>query len=386
MILVVIIAFISFIVMSLPGGMLGVAWPAMRDTFQVSLDALGALLLTAAIGRTIMSFVSGQLINRVGLGRVLLFGSLLLDISLIGYVVAPSWQILNVSAFLSGIGGGMMVVGINAYFAKNHSPRLMNWLHASFGVGITIGPVVMTVVLDAGGLWRWGYVVALILQLIVTASYILIRQGWRLGQSERATPDRIASSANALGLHTLKFPVVWLGMLLFFTTSGTEATVGSWAFSLLHEARGVPLKVAGLWVSVYWGSFTVSRVLFGLVINRLNLRQVLRVNMFIVGVGGLLIWLNFSSLVNFLGLILIGFALAPVFPLLVLKTPERVGQHHAENAISYQIGSASLGLALLPGITGILANNISLEVVGPVIIVAASMMIIVHETIIRRSQ
>ena len=380
------LAFFTFLVLSFPEGLLGVAWPTMRATFQVSLDALGTILLVGTAGSIAVSFVSGRLIRWLGLSRFLFFGILVRAISLVLYVFSPTWGTLIIAVFVAGMGIGAIDVGINAYFSENHSPRLMNWLHASFGVGVTIAPLVMTAILSRGYLWRWGYVVALGFQVCVIIGYLIFRINWQPKQTQAATQLPADASPKGANLHTLRLPVVWLGMVLFFMTSGAEAVIGNWSFSLLHEIRGISLETAGLWVSIYWGSFTVGRILFGLFINNLNLQQVLKVCMVAVGIGGLLIWLNLAHVVSFLGLALIGFALAPVFPLLVFKIPDYVGKSHAKNAIGYNFASASLGLSLLPGLTGILANNFSLEVVGPVVIVAASVMILINEMITQRKQ
>ena len=79
--------------------------------------------------------------------------------------------------------------------------------------------------------------------------------------------------------------------------------------------------------------------------------------------------INVSDALSFMGLVLIGFALAPIFPLLITATPKRLGKH-ATNAIGLQIGAAGLSLAILPALAGVLATAINLEIIGPYLIVA----------------
>jgi hypothetical protein len=43
------IAYAGFVVLGLPDGLLGVAWPSLRNTFGVSLDAMGLLLLPSTL-------------------------------------------------------------------------------------------------------------------------------------------------------------------------------------------------------------------------------------------------------------------------------------------------------------------------------------------------
>jgi fucose permease len=80
-------------------------------------------------------------------------------------------------------------------------------------------------------------------------------------------------------------------------------------------------------------------------------------------VGAILFWWNPIALVGVAGVLIVGFAMAPVFPGLVSSTSQRVGQRHAGNTIGIQISAAGLGGALLPALAGILAERISLETI-----------------------
>ena len=80
-----------------------------------------------------------------------------------------------------------------------------------------------------------------------------------------------------------------------------------------------------------------------------------------------------------------GMAFAPLFPLLQLATPGRLGNEHAANAIGFQTAAGYLGVGLLPALAGLLAERISLEIVGPFLLGGAVTMALVHEAIVRRS-
>jgi fucose permease len=178
--------------------------------------------------------------------------------------------------------------------------------------------------------------------------------------------------------------VVWLSLAVFFFVSGMEATAGNWAFTLFTEGRGETIVAAGQWVSAYWASFTAGRVLFGLLGERLAPVSVLRGTMLLAMLGAGLLWWHPTDGVSYLGLVLFGLALAPMFPLLILETPRRVGKKYADQVIGFQIGVAGLGLAALPALAGVLADRISLEIVPPFVVIGIVILIIFHETVLRR--
>ena len=67
----VILAYVAFIALGMPDGLLGVAWPSIRHSFAIPLDAIGMLITASVAGYMTSSFLSGPLLARLGVGRVL---------------------------------------------------------------------------------------------------------------------------------------------------------------------------------------------------------------------------------------------------------------------------------------------------------------------------
>jgi fucose permease len=383
-ILLIGIAYAGFIVLGLPNGLLGVAWPSIRGSFGISLDAVGVLLIATTTGYLLSSFSSGPLISRIGVGTLLTVSSLIAGVGFLGYSVAPTWWFMILCGLLAGAGAGAIDAGLNSYFATNHGANLMNWLHAFFGFGAMLGPIVMTAVFNLGQSWRWGYVAVGVLQMLFTLCLALTRGRWRLGGTQPSSQANPAQGAGKVsGVDTLRLPVVWFGIALFFVFTGVEGSAGQWPYSLFTEARGVAPGVAGLWVSIYWGSLTVGRMLFGLVTDRLGVVRTIRLCMVGVALGSACIWCN-VAIVSFVGLALVGFCVAPLFPSLISVTPGRAGAAHAANAIGFQVASASLGIPIISGLAGVLAERMGLEIVGPFLLATSVVMLVLHEAIVRR--
>ena len=154
-----------------------------------------------------------------------------------------------------------------------------------------------------------------------------------------------------------------MSALLFFLYCGAEVSLGTWTYSLLIESRGIAPAVAGLWAGSYWATFTVGRVVAGLYAKRVG------VNLMVLGglvgafCGALLLVWNPSQSANLLAVALIGFSIAPIFPALMSGTSQRVGAHFAANTIGLQMAATGLGTAVIPSLVGVLARQISLEIV-----------------------
>src|SRR4051794_35114804 len=138
------LAAIAFVSLGLPDGLLGVAWPSMHEFFGVELDALGALLIATTTGYVVSSFSSGRLLRRSNLGTVLAGSCLLTASGLLGYASARHWLPVLALGSVLGLGAGAIDAALNTYVATHHSARMLNWLHACFGVGAASGPLIMT--------------------------------------------------------------------------------------------------------------------------------------------------------------------------------------------------------------------------------------------------
>ena len=372
------IALVAFVSLGLPDGVLGVAWPSIRRSFGLPASQLGSLLATAMAGYLLSSFSSGALVARLGVGRVLLWSSVLMVVNSFAYALAPAWIVMVAAGLLAGLGAGAIDAGINAFAAARFSPRLVSWLHASYGVGAMLGPLLMTAVVTSRLGWRWGYVVIGCLLAAMAVSFLVTIPLWTMAPPERVAPGEVSEPAVSLA-ETLRRPRVWLNVALFFVYTGLEVSAGQWTYSLFTEARGLAAGAAGVWVAIYWAGLTAGRVVSGALANRLAAHALLRIGTLGALVGTLLIWWDPGMGAGLLGLAALGFALAPIYPTLIAETPARLGQSHATSAIGFQVAGAYLGTAVIPGLTGLLATRAGLGVIGPCLVGTAAILLLLQE-------
>src|SRR5215213_11277701 len=177
--LILLLAYTGFVGLGLVNSLMGVAWPSVRETFGLPLDALGILLIANTIGYMLASAVSGRLMSLMNTGTMLALSCCVAAISLLASGSSPFWLLLVVLGFTTGLSGGTIDGGLNAYAAAHFSPRAMNWLHACFGIGATLGPAIMTGVIVYGLSWRIGYVIVGAVQLALALCFVFTRQLWR---------------------------------------------------------------------------------------------------------------------------------------------------------------------------------------------------------------
>jgi len=332
----------------------------------------------------VSSFSAGYIASLIGVGPLLVINASSVALGLLVYAATPTWWILVLAGFLTGLGSGATHVGLNAHFTAHFGAQAMNWLHACFGLGTTLGPLGMTALFGAGLSWRWAYGATGVWLIVQAVAFYATRARWT-GSTEEARRDSARAEDKKGTLETLRLPIMWLSLLVFFAYTGVESTAGQWAYSLFTNARSISAVTAGMWTSIYWGGLPAGRLLLAPFANRVGTASLLRICMVSVALGAGLLWWHPSNLLSFVGLVLMGFAQGPVFPSLVWATRRRVSVGHVDNAVGFQVAVASLGGAGLSSAAGVLARQLTLETVGPSLFAWPAAMAILHEMTLHRA-
>jgi len=359
-----VLAFTAFIALGMPDGLTGVAWPSIRVSFNLPLDALGLFLFAGMTGYLTSSSLSGPVVGRWGIGRVLAASCAMTGVGLIGYTLVPVWGMMVLLGLVSGLGAGAIDSGLNAFVAAHFGERMMQWLHASYGIGITSGPVIMTFALTHLNSWRLGYIMVGLFQLFLALCFASTLTAWehKKADMEEREPRRLTEYHTSLA-ETLRRPTAWMSAGLFFLYTGAEVSLGTWAYTLLVESRGIDAGSAGLWVGSYWAFFTAGRLAAGLYAKRMGVHLIVIFSLMLALLGAAWLWWNPSDQANLWAVALIGLAIAPVFAALMSGTSGRVGVPFAANTIGMQLAAGGLGAAIIPGLVGVLARRTSLEVI-----------------------
>lgn len=379
-ILLLILAYLAFISLGLPDAVTGVAWPGMRETFHLPQSGLGLISIALGSGYVLSSFLGGTLTHKLGVGWLLSLSSLLVTLAMFGQAFTPWWLLFLAFSVILGLGSGAIDAGINTYAAGQFSARHVNWLHACYSLGATIGPLIMTAAFVGMGSWRLGYGIVGGMILALTMAFLFTHRLWD-------TPESAEGAKSTLPLdRVLRHPLVWLQIIIFFIYTGLELMVGNWCFTVLTESRHVSAEAAGFLASGYFGSIGVGRVLFGAITDRIGVDRLLRVVTLTAMLGAALFVVGSPLPLSLAGLFLLGLSLAPIFPSLMSRTPARLGADYAAHAVGFQVSAATVGSAGMSALAGVLAVRLGLEIIPQLALGLAAALWVLHELLLRSAR
>jgi fucose permease len=364
------ITFLAFVSIGFPDAVLGVAWPLMRVTFDRNLSNLGFILIFSGTGYFLSGIVAGRALDRLGVGRLLMISTTLVSLGLFGYALSPSFWLLMLAALFIGLGSGAVDAGLNFYAAEHFSVTIMNWLHAFFGVGAMVGPLIMASVFAAGGGWRIGYFIVAGIIAVMAIIFALTLNRWNDGGHHETGTAKVRVSVNDV----LRMPAVWIQIAIFFVMCGIEASAGNWTATIMAEKFGASESVAGIWAGVFWGAMAVGRIVVVPLSRDMNPARLIQICTWALLAGSLLMTRDQQVLFQ-AGLIIFGLGMAPMFPTLMSLTPLRFGTGVSLHTIGFQVSAGTLGIVSIPTLSGILAESTSMTafawvmVLGSVIVI-----------------
>ena len=372
------IIYLGDISLGLPDKILDAAWIPMSESLAVPLRYGGFIPLVLCLCSSVSASASGLILRKIGTGRLLAVCGAVTGISLLGCGFSPVFALLLAFAVPLGFGQGAIDTGMNFYVSKHYSSRDMSWLHCCWGVGATLGPLIASVFLQSTGSWRSAYFAIGAVQVLLAVFFCSTIGLWDRARRDEEAEDRDAAASSSMDAadgkcrFSLDF---WLCVLIFFLYCGIEAGAGLWGCAFLTRSRGMELNTAQYVVTAYWGMLTAGRFLLGFTADRLGNRLLST----IAGAGVLLaaglLLVPADGFLPSAALLLIGFALAPIYPCLMHEATRRGFNDATAAALTGLQGAASMvGIMIVPPVIGYAGDLISMEALPVFAAVLAALM------------
>jgi fucose permease len=363
-----VIIYLAFISLGLPDSLLGTAWPVMRLDIDAPLAAAGIVSMTVTVGTILSSLASGTVIKKLGTGKITFISCLMTASALLGFSISPSLFWLIILSIPLGLGAGTVDSALNNHVATHYKAHHMSWLHCFWGVGATLGPIIMSNFISGGSSWRKGYLTVSILQFTLTVLLFFTLPLWNRAEKAEAinendiSTDENTNAVKASEVKPLQIKGVKLALISFLFYCGTEATMGLWGSSFLVQTKGLPAATAAQWVSLYYGGITLGRLITGFITMKVRNTKIIRTGQIIALSGAALLLLPLPSIFSLIGFLLVGLGCAPIFPCMIHETPVRFGKEHSQKIIGYQMALAYTGSALLPPFLGVIASRTTMMI------------------------
>lgn len=350
-----IIIYIAFIGLGIPDSLFGTAWPAIYSEFELPISFGSFVTIIISCGTVLSSVISSKIISRLGTNKVSAYSTLLTALALLGFSFAPNLWVMCFWAIILGIGAGAIDVALNNYVAIHYSATHMSFLHCFYGVGVSVSPYILSLVIAGNFGWRGGYRIAFAIQLIITLLLFLSLPLWRKAHGGENESEENTHKDLSFG-SVLKIPGVKMMCSLFIASCAIECTCGGWGSTFLVEYKHLSADKAAQIIMIYYIGMTLGRFLSGVLAAKLHSWKIIKLGQIVLGLALLMLILPGGVYLCALGMFLIGLGNGPLFPNFNYLTPENFGSDISQSVIGIQMASAYIGIMLAPTLCGLLGQ------------------------------
>jgi fucose permease len=308
--------------------------PSLARSFHLSDSESGLLFFYIFSGMAI-----GALLCRGNYARVLMSGLFALTVACFCFPWI-SRPVLHPFAFFFGASVGAPMTAVSLFAGRNYPIRrasVLTVLNFSWSAGAMLAPL-MVARLIAVSSWRTAFIVlacAAGLATLVVSTTI------------RDTNETARETLETKGLLNLRLIVVFA--LFFLLEVGMETMFGAWISTYVLRVTGTSFALAAAATAIYWTGFLVSRGLSSLLLIHVSPGHLLWLSVPVALGASVLLIESHSPRSLTLAILLLGIALAPIFPVGLAAFFDRA-RHSSDTR--FVLALSGIGASFFPWLVG----------------------------------
>jgi fucose permease len=244
--------------------------PEVIEQFRLSMTAASAFQYATMAGIAAGALLLGYLADRLGPRYTIVIGLSLYGLSSLIFALSDEFVAFVGLLGMAGLGisifkiGALTLIGDISASTGSHT-RVMNTVEGFFALGAIAGPAIVATLIDRGMSWKWLYLVAAVLCVVLVAIAGKVRYPDSKRETGRASPREmlvVMGDRAALGFSFLIFMYVaaevaiyvWMPTLLQAYT-GSPAWLAIYALTIFFVLRALG-RFLGVWLLGFlpWGA------------------------------------------------------------------------------------------------------------------------------------
>jgi fucose permease len=259
-------SFVAFFLFGWVDNLKGPTLPSVLQELDFNYSQGGTLVLSAYVGFLIATLLTGVLSDKAGNKAVIFVACACLLPGLFGYGSSYSFALLLLAMVAIGLGLGALEVGGNLIIVDlyvQEKGRYLNLLAFFHGAGSMLAPVYAGQMLSRGFSWRTVYHGSLIVVLILTVYFLLIRY-----------PKKASAESHSLDFAHLGKSAFTVDMLLYYLLIAVyvaaEIGFGAWLVEFLQQVKGQSIMLSSLSLAFFFGAITAGRFLGSFLVEKIG--------------------------------------------------------------------------------------------------------------------
>ena len=310
----------------------GPLMPIIKTYYHVNYMSMGMFLSAGSAGYILSTFIGGFIAEKFGHKFLLSIGLTLIILGILSFIFCSDFIVFLIMVFVMYLGVGSLEIGLNTaaslVFVANQA-LMMNLLHFFYGFGATVTPGITGNFIRNNFTWQNIYIMVACL----TAVLFVILMFVKFPREKYRNVKIRESYLKIIG----KKSILLLAVIISFYVA-SEMGVGSWLVTFLKGAYNLTYAQSSYYLSLFFGTYTVGRLLGGFIVERIGYIKSLITFSF---ASVLFIFLGMAGKNFILFLSLAGFFYSIIFPT-VMAVVMKCYKEHTSLIMSFIITMSSV--------------------------------------------
>ena len=328
-----------FALTGIADAIVGPILPSLARTYQLSDSQSGVLFFWIFAG-----MATGALLCRGDYARILMAGLLAMTVGCLCFPWIPR-PVLYPFVFFFGVSIGAPMTAISLFAGRNfpaHRASTLTMLNFTWSAGAMLAPLLAARMLAVSS-WRSVYLVLACASAVAFVSVVFtIRDS---NEPAHITPETT---------EVRNLRIVALFAFFFFFEVGMETMFGAWIPTFVLRSTRTTMELAATAGSIYWTGFIVSRALSPLLLWRVRSGRFLQFALPTALLASLLLIGTRTAALTCTGVLLLGLALAPIFPVALAAFLDRA-RHSSDSR--FILALSGFGGSLFPWLAGWISSR-----------------------------
>ena len=337
------VVFVSYVLYGLSGNLLNSVWPKVAGDIGAAVALLGVAATLCNVTSGVTSAFVYKIRRKYGTNITISIGLAFMALCLVLYGVAKNIYVIIIGFIILGIGNAIVDVGANSYIIKAYDAKKVSLLHACWGIGSSIGPMIMAFSISFLNNYRAGFAIGAIIVIAVFVLMRFMKRKWEANKEKVAkeivelhSVSEEEKSSNRKFTDVIKIDLALIVMICFFFGNALNGLMNTWIATIYVEQRHLTVIEGANLATVFFASLTITRIILGFIASNFKTKTVILFGIILSIVGiGIMFIKSTNMHFLYLNVAILGIGISPIIPFLNHYLKDLFGENNVGEILSF---------------------------------------------------
>lgn len=388
------IIFVSYVLYGLSGNLLNSVWPTVAEDIGTAVAVLGIVSTLCNVTSGVTSAFVYKIRRKFGTNITVSIGLAFMALCLISFFFAKNIYVVGLGFILLGIGNAIVDVGANSYIIKAYDAKKVSLLHACWGIGSSIGPMIMALSITILGNYRLGFAIGAVIIIAVFTLMRFMKRKWEANKAgvakeivELHSVSEEEKASNKKFTDIIKIDLALIVMICFFFGNALNGLMNTWIATIFVEQRHITVIEGANLATIFFASLTITRVVLGFIASNFKTKNVIFFGIIVAIIGVGIMFIK-STNIHFLYLnaAVLGIGIAPIIPFFNHYLKTLFGENNVGEILGYCSIFSLTGIGISSFCATLVVKFFGIDVIQIYIMAVSIILLLIFSYIVYRAK